>query len=143
MLWVKKMEPASDTVRQASPTDAAAWVTASRPNGFSSYVRGSRVTITEARLGQGAAIHLLFTRTQARVHVTDVGASIAFRIVLCVDPEPPPGSAGVESPRSRLRPPIHSPPRVDRARTGSKWGSVRCSPWSRPTPQGSTVPIGA
>ena len=36
MLWVKKMDPASDTVRHASPTEAAAWVTASRPKGFSS-----------------------------------------------------------------------------------------------------------
>ena len=33
--WVKKIEPASDTVRQASPTMLAAWAATSRPNGFS------------------------------------------------------------------------------------------------------------
>src|SRR3954468_20625727 len=118
MLWVKKMEPASETVRQASPTEAAAWVTASRPNGFSSYVRGSRVTIAVPRLGHCGGVHPLFTGSRDGVHVGVVGASIAFRNVALVDPEPPPGSAGGESPRTRLRPPIHSPPRVDRAPDG-------------------------
>ena len=40
---MKKIEPASETVRHASPTMLAAWAATSRPNGFSAYVRGSRV----------------------------------------------------------------------------------------------------
>ncbi len=36
MLWVKKIDPASETVRHASPTDDAPCATASRPNGLSS-----------------------------------------------------------------------------------------------------------
>src|SRR6478609_779097 len=134
MLWVKKIEPASDTVKHASPTDAAAWVTASRPNGFNSYVRGSRVTIAAARLPGGLPGHRghpVFTGRQGVGHVGDVGASIGFRTVRPVDPEPPPGSAGTESPRSRLRPPIHPPPRVDRARTGPREAVGTMQPMQR------------
>src|SRR6476659_5031832 len=134
MLWVKKIEPASDTVKHASPTDAAAWVTASRPNGFTSYVRGSRVTIAAARLPGGLPGHRghpVFTGRQGAGHVGDVAASIGFRTVRSVAPEPPPGSAGTESPRSRLRPPIHPPPRVDRARTGPREAVGTMQPMQR------------
>ena len=94
MLWVKKIEPASDTVRQASPTDAAAWVTASRPNGFSAYVRGSRVTIAAARLrGAGLASGRSAVHPTATAMVTCgvVRAVAGVRTVRLVDPEPPTG----------------------------------------------------
>src|SRR6478609_3790121 len=144
MLWVKKIEPASDTVKHASPTDAAAWVTASRPNGFNSYVRGSRVTIAAARLPGGLPGHRghpVSTGRQGAGHVGDVAASIGFLTVRSVDPEPPPGSAGTEYPRSRLRPrSIRLPGWIAPGQARGR-RSVRCSPCSAAKPPGVAPPI--
>src|SRR4051812_43724420 len=131
MLWVKKIEPASDTVRQASPTDAAAWVTASRPKGFSSYVRGSRVTIAARTLPVDLSGHSLFTPRQAGGHLVASGSSIGLRTVGPVTPSLRRGRPEPSLPArgSGPDPPL---PGWIASRIVPAGGSVPCSPWTTP-----------